>query len=80
MILRRRENNNYYRKARHELSLGWKGRAKSEVDEAYTQRKRSLDTPVTRTTGELEAPLSNRKAREVLGFKEAHDWRKHVNG
>src|SRR3984957_3467543 len=38
------------------------------------------DTPVTRTMGEFEAPLSNRKIREVLGFKEAHDWRKHVGG
>ncbi len=36
------------------------------------------DTPVTRTLGDNEAPLSNRKAREVLGFKEAHDWRKSV--
>ena len=32
-------------------------------------------TPVTRKMGEYEAPLSNRKIREVLGFKEAHDWR-----
>src|SRR5246127_3221977 len=37
-------------------------------------------TPVTREMGEFEAPLSNRKIREVLGFKEAHDWRKHVSG
>ena len=35
-------------------------------------------TPVTRKLGEQEAPLSNRKAREVLGFKEAHDWRKYT--
>src|SRR3984957_3493593 len=35
-------------------------------------------TPVTRKLGEQEAPLSNRKAREVLGFKEAHDWRKYA--
>ena len=34
--------------------------------------------PITRTMGEREAPLSNRKAREVLGFKEAHDWRKYA--
>jgi UDP-glucose 4-epimerase len=34
--------------------------------------------PVTRELGEFEAPLSNRKTREVLGFKEAHDWRKYV--
>ena len=31
-----------------------------------------------RPLGEFEAPLSNRKAREVLGFKEAHNWRKYV--
>jgi UDP-glucose 4-epimerase len=30
--------------------------------------------------GEFEAPLSNRKIREVLGFKETHDWRTHVSG
>ena len=35
-------------------------------------------TPVTREMGEFEAPLSNRKIREVLGFKEAHDWRRYV--
>ncbi|WP_315721859.1 MULTISPECIES: NAD(P)-dependent oxidoreductase [unclassified Bradyrhizobium] len=34
--------------------------------------------PVTRELGEREAPLSNRKTREVLGFKEEHDWRKYV--
>ena len=33
---------------------------------------------VTRPLGGFEAPLSNRKAREVLGFKEAHNWRKYV--
>ena len=33
-------------------------------------------TPVTRKMGTREAPLSNRKAREVLGFKEAWDWRR----
>jgi UDP-glucose 4-epimerase len=37
-------------------------------------------TPITRPLGEFEAPLSNRKAREVLGFKEAHDWRRYVGG
>src|SRR5580704_16180073 len=33
---------------------------------------------VTREMGEFEAPLSNRKAREVLGFKESHNWRNYV--
>jgi nucleoside-diphosphate-sugar epimerase len=35
---------------------------------------------ITRDLGEFEAPLSNKKAREVLGFKEAHNWRKYVAG
>ena len=30
--------------------------------------------------GEHEGLLSNRKIREVLGFKEEHNWRKHVPG
>ena len=34
--------------------------------------------PVRREMDEFEAPLSNRKAREILGFKEEHDWRKYV--
>jgi hypothetical protein len=28
--------------------------------------------------GEHEALYSNRKIREMLGFKEEHDWRKYV--
>ncbi|WP_156630107.1 NAD(P)-dependent oxidoreductase [Agrobacterium vitis] len=36
------------------------------------------DTPVLREMEENEAPISNRKAREMLGFKEAHPWRKYV--
>ena len=41
-------------------------------------RKHCPDTPVTREMGEWEAPLSNRKAREILGFRERHDWRECV--
>ncbi|MCJ1406198.1 hypothetical protein MMC19_000263 [Ptychographa xylographoides] len=33
---------------------------------------------ITRQMGEWEAPLSNRKIREVLGYKDVHDWRKYV--
>lgn len=40
--------------------------------------KYAPNTPVTREMGPREAPLSNRKAREVLGFVEAHDWRRYV--
>jgi UDP-glucose 4-epimerase len=28
--------------------------------------------------GKDEAPLSNRKARDVLGFKEEHPWKRYV--
>jgi nucleoside-diphosphate-sugar epimerase len=34
--------------------------------------------PVTRPLLGSEAPLSNRKARDVLGFKEQHNWRNEV--
>lgn len=34
--------------------------------------------PVTRPLGEYEALFSNRKIREVLGFRERHDWRNYV--
>ncbi|KAF7187650.1 Uronate dehydrogenase [Pseudocercospora fuligena] len=36
------------------------------------------NVPITRKMEEWEAPLSNRKIREVLGFVEEHDWRKYV--
>ncbi len=35
-------------------------------------------TPITRPMVGQEAPLSNRKIREVLGFKEQHNWRQYV--
>lgn len=34
--------------------------------------------PLTRELAENEALFSNRKIREVLGFREEHDWRRHV--
>jgi len=36
------------------------------------------NVPFTREIGEHEGLMSNRKIREVLGFKEEHDWRKYV--
>lgn len=41
-------------------------------------RKECPGVRITREMGEFEAPLSNRKIREVLGFKDIHDWRKYV--
>jgi len=41
-------------------------------------KKYAPDTPITRELGPEEAPLSNKKTREMLGFKEEHNWRKYV--
>ena len=41
-------------------------------------KKYAPKTPITRKMGDQEAPLSNRKAREILGFKEQHNWRNYV--
>lgn len=38
------------------------------------------DVPFTREIGEFEGLVSNRKIREVLGFREEHSWRNHVPG
>ncbi|AKD56198.1 NAD-dependent epimerase/dehydratase family protein [Spirosoma radiotolerans] len=34
--------------------------------------------PITRELGEHEALFSNRKIREILGFREQHNWQKYV--
>lgn len=36
------------------------------------------NVPLSRKVGPHESLLSNRKIREVLGFREEHDWRKYV--
>ena len=56
------------------------------VNDTITTREPTADVlkrfcpnvPVTRPLGPDEAPLSNRKAREILGFREEHNWRKYV--
>ncbi|KAK0111154.1 hypothetical protein ONS95_001531 [Cadophora gregata] len=35
------------------------------------------ETPFTRNIGRREAPMSNRKMKEMLGFEEQHNWRKY---
>ncbi|BCH31566.1 nucleoside-diphosphate-sugar epimerase [Mesorhizobium sp. L-8-10] len=37
------------------------------------------DVPVKRELGEFETLLSNRKVKEMLGFREEHNWRKYVS-
>lgn len=41
--------------------------------------KYAPNTPISGEIDGFDAPLSNRKAREVLGFREAHDWRNYVD-
>ncbi|MCJ1303647.1 hypothetical protein MMC08_006457 [Hypocenomyce scalaris] len=41
-------------------------------------KKECPGVKITREMGEWEAPLSNRKIREVLGFKDVHNWRQYV--
>jgi hypothetical protein len=36
------------------------------------------NAPVHGTLGEFETLMSNKKTREVLGFKQAHFWRDYV--
>ena len=51
----------------------------ADMPTAAFLRRYCPDTPVTREMGEHEAPMSNRKAREILGFREAHPWRNYVD-
>lgn len=43
-------------------------------------RRYFAGVPVTRELDDHEALFSNRKIREVLGFKEQHNWRNYING
>lgn len=48
-----------------------------EPSEAFLKRW-APGTPIARPMGEREAPITNKKIREVLGFREEHDWRDEV--
>jgi len=56
------------------------------TNDTITTREKTVDilkkfsplVKITRELGDFEAPLSNRKIRELLGFKEEHNWRKYV--
>ncbi|KAI0120589.1 UDP-glucose 4-epimerase [Xylariales sp. AK1849] len=40
-------------------------------------KKAAPETKIIREMGEHEAPLSNKKIRDVLGFREEHNWRNY---
>jgi UDP-glucose 4-epimerase len=46
---------------------------------AEALRKYAPNSPVSRPMGEREAPISNRKIRDVLGFREQHNWHQYVS-
>lgn len=51
----------------------------NEPTEAFL-KKWAPNTPIVRPMDAYEAPISNRKIRDVLGFKENHNWRQYVTG
>jgi nucleoside-diphosphate-sugar epimerase len=50
----------------------------SDLPTAELLRRFYPNVKLTRPLGEYETLLSNRKAREVLGFKPAHSWRQEL--
>jgi nucleoside-diphosphate-sugar epimerase len=48
-----------------------------EPTKAFLERW-APDTPIRGALGEWDAPISNRKIRDVLGFQEEHNWRQYV--
>ncbi|MGH6923922.1 MAG: NAD-dependent epimerase/dehydratase family protein, partial [Propylenella sp.] len=50
----------------------------SDIPTAELLKRFYPNVPVRRKLGEFESLLSNKKIREVLGFKEKHSWRKYV--
>lgn len=65
--------------------LGWQ--VFNATNDSITTKENTKDllakcapkTKITREMGEFEAPLSNRKIREVLGFKEQYSWKDELN-
>jgi nucleoside-diphosphate-sugar epimerase len=51
----------------------------SDLPTAELVRRYYPNVPVRREMGEFEGLLSNKKARDLLGFKEQHNWRTYVN-
>ncbi|TPL01060.1 MULTISPECIES: NAD(P)-dependent oxidoreductase [unclassified Mesorhizobium] len=47
----------------------------AELPTAEFLSKHAPNTPVTRAMDGFEGPISNRKLRDVLGFRQEHDWR-----
>ena len=50
----------------------------AELPTAEFLARHAPGVPLRRPLDGFEAPISNRKARVTLGFREEHDWRKYV--
>ena len=50
----------------------------SDLPTAELLKRYYPNVPVRGELGEFESLLSNRKARDMLGFREKHDWRNYV--
>ncbi len=53
--------------------------ASSNIPSRELAKRRYPNVSLSRDIGEFEGLLSNRKIREVLGFKEVHDLRLYVD-
>lgn len=53
-------------------------RITANLPTAEVLKRHAPNTPITRKMRPNEAPLSNRKMRDVPGFREAQPWRNHV--
>ncbi|MGH6892593.1 MAG: hypothetical protein ACREEP_10070 [Dongiaceae bacterium] len=56
------------------------GDTSSELPTAEPLKRFYPNVPVKAKLGEFETLLSNKKAREVLEFKQQHFWRDYVKG
>jgi UDP-glucose 4-epimerase len=50
----------------------------ADLTTAEFLERHSPGVPIRRPLQKYEAPISNRKIRQVLGFREEHNWRKYV--
>ena len=74
----------FAQKSREKIPLPDPAQFRWQQHEQFSQqtaeflKKHVPQIPLKREMKGNEAPLSNAKIREVLGFREEHDWRKYV--
>jgi nucleoside-diphosphate-sugar epimerase len=53
-------------------------KSRERTGDVVSSQARAPRTPMARELEGFEAPRSNRKAHEILGFREQHNWRKYA--